>query len=123
MRERSFPRDRTHRPAATGPRRAAAAARRHRPPHWAGVPAHPPGSLRGRAQNAPADGAQLGQPCGRRSDPEGRMNRGEVVEVVWYYSDMSGSKRRPAVVIQADFLNALIDDTVLVQITSTQHGI
>jgi mRNA-degrading endonuclease toxin of MazEF toxin-antitoxin module len=51
------------------------------------------------------------------------MNRGEVVEVIWYYSDMSGSKRRPAVVVQADFLNALIDDTILVQITSTQHGI
>jgi mRNA-degrading endonuclease toxin of MazEF toxin-antitoxin module len=47
---------------------------------------------------------------------------GEVVEVDWQYSDMSGSKRRPAVVVQADFLNSLIDDTILVQITSTQHG-
>ena len=36
------------------------------------------------------------------------MNRGEVVEVIWYYTDMTGSKRRPA---------------VLVQITSTRHGI
>lgn len=51
------------------------------------------------------------------------MNRGEVVEVVWYFTDMSGSKRRPAVVVQADSLNSLIDDTILVQITSTRHGI
>ena len=51
------------------------------------------------------------------------MNRGDVVEVDWLYTDMSGSKRRPAVVVQADFLNGLIDDTILVQITSTRHGI
>jgi mRNA-degrading endonuclease toxin of MazEF toxin-antitoxin module len=51
------------------------------------------------------------------------MKRGEVVEVDWQYSDMTGSKRRPAVVVQADFLNGLIDDTILVQITSTRHGI
>src|SRR5260370_19416773 len=51
------------------------------------------------------------------------MNRGEIVEVIWYYTDMSGSKQRPAVVFQADFLNGLIDDTILVQITSTRHGI
>src|SRR3954462_10937600 len=51
------------------------------------------------------------------------MKRGEVIEVDWPYSDWTGSKRRPAVVTQADFLNSLIDDTVLVQITSTRHGI
>ena len=51
------------------------------------------------------------------------MNRGEVVLVDWLYSDRTGSKLRPAVVVQADFLNALIDDTILVQITSTRHGI
>lgn len=51
------------------------------------------------------------------------MNRGDVVEVDWLYSDMSGSKRRPAVVVQGDFLNGLIDDTILVQITSTKRGI
>ena len=45
------------------------------------------------------------------------MNRGEVVEVDWQFSDMTGSKRRPAVVVQADFLNGLSDDTVLVKIT------
>src|SRR5947209_11570 len=36
------------------------------------------------------------------------MKRGEVVEVDWQYTDMSGSKVRPAVVAQADFLNRLI---------------
>jgi len=50
------------------------------------------------------------------------MNRGEVVLVDWPYSDRTGSKLRPAVVVQADFLNGLIDDTVLVQITSKVHG-
>jgi mRNA-degrading endonuclease toxin of MazEF toxin-antitoxin module len=49
------------------------------------------------------------------------MNRGDVVEVL--FTDMTGSKRRPAVVVQGDFLNGLIDDTILVQITSTRHGI
>src|SRR5215467_13340623 len=51
------------------------------------------------------------------------MRRGEVVEVDWQFSDLTGSKKRPAVVVQADFLNGLIDDTILVQITSTRHGI
>ena len=51
------------------------------------------------------------------------MTRGDVVEVEWPYSDWTGSKRRPAVVAQTDFLNSLIDDTILVQITSTRHGI
>jgi mRNA-degrading endonuclease toxin of MazEF toxin-antitoxin module len=51
------------------------------------------------------------------------MNRGEVVEVDWPFSDRTGSKTRPAVVIQADFLNGLIDDTVLVQITGVRHGL
>lgn len=51
------------------------------------------------------------------------MNRGEVILVDWQFSDRTGTKLRPAVVVQADFLNALIDDTVLVQITGTRHGI
>jgi mRNA-degrading endonuclease toxin of MazEF toxin-antitoxin module len=49
--------------------------------------------------------------------------RGDVVEVDWQFTDMTGSKTRPAVVVQGDFLNGLIDDTILVQITSTRHGI
>ncbi len=51
------------------------------------------------------------------------MRRGEVVEVDWQFSDLTGSKKRPAVVVQADFLNGLINDTILVQITSRRHGI
>lgn len=51
------------------------------------------------------------------------MIRGEVVEVNWPYSDMSGTKIRPAVVVQADFLNGLIDDRILVKITGVQFGI
>jgi mRNA interferase MazF len=51
------------------------------------------------------------------------MKRGEVVEVDWPYSDMTGSKKRPAILVQADFLNGLIDDTILVQVTSTRHGL
>ena len=51
------------------------------------------------------------------------MKRGEVVEVDWPYTVMSGSKVRPAAVVQGDFLNGLIDDTILVQITSTRRGI
>jgi mRNA-degrading endonuclease toxin of MazEF toxin-antitoxin module len=30
---------------------------------------------------------------------------------------------RPAVVVQADYLQGILDDTILVQITTTQHGI
>src|SRR5580704_2488020 len=66
--------------------------------------------------------AKLGQPRRRRTDPEA-MKRGEVVEVDWPFSDRTGSKTRPAAVVQADFLNGLIDDTLLVQITGTKHGI
>jgi mRNA-degrading endonuclease toxin of MazEF toxin-antitoxin module len=51
------------------------------------------------------------------------MNRGHVVEVNWPYSDLSGTKIRPAVVVQADFLNGLIDDTILVKITGSRFGI
>jgi mRNA-degrading endonuclease toxin of MazEF toxin-antitoxin module len=51
------------------------------------------------------------------------MNRGDVVEVNWPYSDLSGTKVRPAVVVQADFLNGLIDDTILVKITGRRFGI
>src|SRR5260370_19215059 len=51
------------------------------------------------------------------------MNRGEVVHVDWPFSDLTGSKLRPAIVVQADFLNGLIDDTIYLQVTCTQHGI
>ncbi len=51
------------------------------------------------------------------------MRRGEVVRVDWPSSDRGGSKLRPAVVVQADFLNGIIDDTVPVQITGTRHDL
>jgi mRNA interferase MazF len=51
------------------------------------------------------------------------MKRGDVVLVVWPYSDGSGAKSRPAVVIQADFLNIRIADSVFIQITSRPRGI
>lgn len=45
------------------------------------------------------------------------MKRGDVVLVDWPFSDRRGSKLRPAVVVQADFLNGLIDDTILIAVT------
>ena len=51
------------------------------------------------------------------------MRRGDVVEIEWHFSDLTGSKVRPAVVVQADYLNGLIDDTILVKITSRLFGI
>jgi mRNA interferase MazF len=51
------------------------------------------------------------------------MKRGEVVLVDWPYSDRQGSKLRPAIVVQADYLSGILDDTILVQVTSTKHGI
>jgi mRNA-degrading endonuclease toxin of MazEF toxin-antitoxin module len=47
------------------------------------------------------------------------MKRGEVVLVEWVHSDLTVGKRRPAIVVQADFLNAHIANTVLIQITNT----
>lgn len=51
------------------------------------------------------------------------MNRGEVVQVNWPYSDLSGTKVRPAIVVQADFLSGLIDDTIFVKISGRHFGI
>jgi mRNA-degrading endonuclease toxin of MazEF toxin-antitoxin module len=51
------------------------------------------------------------------------MRRGEVVLVDWLHSDLTVGKRRPAIVVQADFLNGLIANTVLIQVTRTiRHG-
>ncbi len=47
------------------------------------------------------------------------MRRGEVVLVPWMHSDLTVGKRRPAIVVQADFLNARLANTVLVQVTKT----
>src|SRR5438128_1858669 len=51
------------------------------------------------------------------------MNRGDVVDLDWPFSDRTGSKTRPAVVVQADFLNGVMDDTIFVQITGSQFGL
>src|SRR5262245_9031761 len=48
-----------------------------------------------------------------------RVQRGDVVRVDWLYSDRTGSKVRPAVVVQDDPYNGLIADTVLVLISRT----
>ena len=51
------------------------------------------------------------------------MKRGDVVQVDWPYTDYSGSKVRPAVVVQADYLDGITDDTILVRVTSKIPGI
>ena len=51
------------------------------------------------------------------------MRRGEVVSVNWPYSDLTGTKARPAVVVRADFLDGLTDDIVLVKVTGHAYGI
>jgi mRNA interferase MazF len=48
-----------------------------------------------------------------------RVRRGDVVRVDWPYSDRTGSKVRPAVVVQDDAYNQRIADTVLVLISRT----
>jgi mRNA interferase MazF len=52
-----------------------------------------------------------------------RVSRGEVVRVDWPYSDRTGSKVRPALVVQADVLNGLIADTVLALISRTRRAV
>lgn len=51
------------------------------------------------------------------------FRRGDIVRVDWPYSDRTGSKVRPALVVQADALNGLIADTVLVLISRTQRAV
>lgn len=50
------------------------------------------------------------------------LHRGDVVWVDWPYSDRTGSKVRPAVVVQDDLYNPLIADTILVLISRTQQA-
>jgi len=51
------------------------------------------------------------------------MKRGDVVELDWPFSDRSGAKVRPALVVQADYLDRITDDRILVRIGSKIHGI
>ena len=46
------------------------------------------------------------------------MKRGDVVMVEWPYSDRTGSKFRPALVVQNDTDNARLTNTILAMITS-----
>jgi mRNA interferase MazF len=47
------------------------------------------------------------------------VRRGDVVRVDWPYSDRTGSKVRPAVVVQDDAYNGRIADTTLVLVSRT----
>ena len=49
------------------------------------------------------------------------VQRGDVVMVDWLFSDRTGSKRRPALVVQADAYNAALDDTILALITGSSR--
>jgi mRNA interferase MazF len=51
------------------------------------------------------------------------FRRGDVVRVDWPYSDRTGSKVRPAVVVQDDNLNQRIADTILVLVSRTQRAL
>ncbi len=51
------------------------------------------------------------------------VRRGDVVRVDWPYSDRTGSKVRPALLVQADPLNGRLADTVLVLISRTQRAV
>ncbi len=47
------------------------------------------------------------------------VQRGDVVMVDWLFSDRTGSKRRPALVVQADAYSTALDDTILALITGS----
>lgn len=49
--------------------------------------------------------------------------RGEIVLVDYPFSDRTGSKVRPALVVQTDVLNARIDDTILAAISRSTHRV
>ena len=50
------------------------------------------------------------------------MKRGDVVIVYFPFSDRTGSKRRPALVVQADALNRALRETILASISTTARG-
>jgi mRNA interferase MazF len=49
------------------------------------------------------------------------VSRGDVVLVDYPFSDRTGSKVRPAPVVQADALNRRITDTILASISRSTH--
>jgi mRNA interferase MazF len=50
-----------------------------------------------------------------------KFSRGEIVLVDYPFSDRSGSKVRPALVVQTDSLNGRIDDTILAAVSRSTH--
>jgi mRNA interferase MazF len=50
-----------------------------------------------------------------------KVSRGEIVLVDYPFSDRTGSKVRPALVVQTDSLNQRIDDTILAAISRSTH--
>jgi mRNA interferase MazF len=50
------------------------------------------------------------------------MKRGDVVIIDFPYSDRTGSKVRPSLVVQSDTLNPIRDDVILAIITSVSSG-
>ena len=50
------------------------------------------------------------------------MKRGDVVIIDFPYSDQTGSKVRPSLVVQSDTLNPIRDDAILAIITSMSSG-
>lgn len=49
------------------------------------------------------------------------MKRGDIIIVELPFTDDSGSKRRPALVVQSDAMNKLVPDTIVASVTSTIH--
>ncbi len=49
--------------------------------------------------------------------------RGDIVLVDYPFSDRTGSKVRPALVVQADALNRRITDTILASISRSTHRV
>ncbi len=49
------------------------------------------------------------------------VSRGDIVLVDYPFSDRTGSKLRPALVVQNDTLNRRIDDTILAAISRSTH--
>ncbi len=49
------------------------------------------------------------------------VRRGEIVIVDFPYSDQTGSKIRPALIVQANPWNQRLDDTILAPITSSNN--
>ncbi len=49
------------------------------------------------------------------------IQRGDIVLVDFPYSDKTGHKVRPALVVQSDVWNYKLDDTIIALITSSRH--